>query len=286
MTLAVRPTAQAALLLAALLATGACARGPEGAGELHAQKAMLEREVAGLREVIDRSERHEPLIPEKDLAVGIDESLLRDLITAQLPFDLDAGVYHIKLAEAEVMFRGAPGVRLHGGLTRSGLVELEAVVEVLGALENISVDKERGVLTAKIAVDHIDIQKAAGVETILSGAALDKVARAIRLQIADKLPPIEIPVKVQQSIELPAVTSGPVRINGARMPIAASVSRVLAGQGRLWVAIHFEPGEIVKTQDAPEAADTRAEDAEPGAEDAAPVKPDAQAKEKPKGKQS
>ena len=96
-------------------------------------------------------------------------------------------------------------------------------------------------------VDHIGIEKAAGIEAIFSGSTMDEVARMIRLQLADKLPPIQIPVKVQQSIELPAVTNGPVRIDGASMPIAANVSRVFAGQGRLWVAIHFQPGELVKT---------------------------------------
>ena len=196
--------------------------------------------------------------------MAIDESLLRGMITAQLPLEADAAGYHLTLTEAEVLFRGAPSVRLHGGLKRPGIVTLEAVVEVLGALEDISVDEAQGILKAKIAVDHIGIEKAAGVESFLGGSALDELARAIRLELADQLPAVEIPVKVQQSIELPAVTTGPVRLAGATMPIAASVSRVLAGQGRLWVAIHMQPGDIVKTADAPEAADSTAGDVEAG----------------------
>lgn len=245
-------------VFAALLTAVGCARGSDGAGELHAQKAALEREVHGLREIVARAERHEPLLPPEDLVVAIDESLLRGVINAQLPFEGDAAGYHLKLTEAEVLFRGAPGVRLHGGLKRPGVVTLEAVVEVLGALEDISVDEAQGALKARIAVDHIAIEKAAGVESFLSGSALDEVARAIRLEVADQLPAIEIPVSVQQSIELPAVTTGPVRLAGAKMPIAANVSRVIAGQGQLWVAIHLQPGEIVKTGDAPEAADSTA----------------------------
>jgi len=194
----------------------------------------------------------------------MDETLLGGMITAQLPLEADAAGYHLTLTEAEVLFRGAPSVRLHGGLKRPGIVTLEAVVEVLGALEDISVDEARGALKAKIAVDHIGIEKAAGVESFLGGSALDELARAIRLELADQLPAVEIPVKVQQSIELPAVTTGPVRLAGATMPIAASVSRVLAGQGRLWVAIHLQPGDIVKTGDAPAAADSTAEDVETG----------------------
>ena len=95
-------------------------------------------------------------------------------------------------------------------------------------------------------MDHIGIEKAAGIEQVLSGSTMDEVARLVRLQLEDRLPPIQIPVKVQQSIDLPAVTTGPVRIDGARMPLQVAVSQVLAGQGRLWIAVHFQPGDLVE----------------------------------------
>jgi hypothetical protein len=63
-------------------------------------------------------------------------------------------------------------------------------------------------------------------------------------------------VKLQQQVELPAVTNGPVRIDGASMPIEVSVSRVFASNGNLWIGIRFAPGELVKTTDAPPAGDT------------------------------
>src|SRR5262245_37001785 len=78
--------AYGALLLAAALAAGACARGSEGAGELRARKVVLEQEVNGLRELIALHERHEPLLPPGDFAIGIDEALLQGMISAQLPF--------------------------------------------------------------------------------------------------------------------------------------------------------------------------------------------------------
>ena len=266
-----------AALLAVALGVAGCGRGYEGGGDLRARKKVLEREVAGLRDAVGRLERHEPLLPDQDLAVAIDDTLLQGVIAAQLPFESEVGEFQLKLEEAEVHFRGAPTVRLRGRLKRKGNVDLEAVVNVVGALDSIAVDGTRGALAAKIVVDHIGIEKAAGVETLLSGSTLDEVARMLRLQLADKLPPIQIPIKVQQSIELPAVTNGPVRIDGASMPIAASVSKVFAGQGRLWVAIHFQPGELVKTADAPEAQDSRAEDVDAGLDEPAPVKPEGKA---------
>jgi hypothetical protein len=84
----------------------------------------------------------------------------------------------------------------------------------------------------------------------------------VRLGIKDELPPVQIPVKVQQSIDLPALTQGPVRIDGARMPLQVTVSQVVAGQGRLWIAVHFQAGDFVKTADAPEAGDASAAEAD------------------------
>jgi hypothetical protein len=256
---------------AALLAAG-CGRAYEGGGDLRARKKVVEREVASLREAVGRLERKEPLVPPNDLVVSIDEGLLQNVITAQLPIEIKVKEYELKLVEAELTFRGAPTVRLRGGLKRKGNVELEAAVSVIGALDQIAVDPARGALVAKIVVDHIGIEKAAGVEKLFSGSTLDEVARMIRLQLVDQLPPIQIPVKVQQSIDLPAVTNGPVRIEGATMPIAANVSLVFAGQQRLWVGIHFQTGELVKTHDAPEASDSRAQDVESGFDAEAPEK--------------
>jgi hypothetical protein len=243
------------VVAAAIAAAGGCGRGYEGGGELRAQKVVLQREVEGLRESVSRLERGEPVFPMEDIAVAIDEALLRDLILAELPFETDADKVHLVLSEAEVQFQGAPTVRLRGSMTRSGLVDIEAAVKVIGALTGITVDHASGTLTAKIAVDHIEIEKAAGIETLLSGSTVDEIARALRLALAERLPTIRIPVKLEQAIELPAVSEGPVRVAGARLPIDVGVDRVFAGQGRLWVAIQFKPGQFTKTTDPPEARD-------------------------------
>jgi len=79
------------------------------------------------------------------------------------------------------------------------------------------------------------------------------------------------------------VTHGPVRIDGARMPLQVAVSQVLAGQGLLWIAVHFQPGDLVKTADAPEAGDASTDEAEVSfgvEDDAGAGPPTAKGKEK------
>jgi hypothetical protein len=259
----IRWAAAPALALASL----GCGSRYEGGGDLRAQRVVLQREVEGLREIVARLEQGEPMLPLDDVAIAIDEGFVRDIIAAQLPFEADVDRFHLTLREVEVHFRGSPVVRLQGALVVRERPALEAAVEVMGALEDIQVDQASSTLRARVEVDHLGIEKAAGIESILSGATLDEVGRMVRLQIANQLPPIQIPVKVQQSIDLPAVTRGPVRIDGARMPLQVAVSQVGAGQGRLWVAVHFQPGDLVKTKDAPAAGDSTAEDADVSLDD-------------------
>ena len=247
-----------ALAIAAL----ACGSQFKGGGDLRAKKVVLKREVEGIREIVARLERGEPMLPLDDVAISIDDTFVRDLVAAQLPFDMDVDRFHLSLKEAEAQFRGSPVVRLRGALHLKEKPDLEATVNVIGALEDIQVDQSTSTLKARIAVDHIGIEKAAGIERVLAGSTLDEAARLVRLQIKDRLPPIQIPVKVQQSIDLPAVTNGPVRIDGARMPLQVAVSQVAAGQGKLWIAVHFQPGDLVKTADAPEAGNATAAEAD------------------------
>jgi hypothetical protein len=256
--LLIRWTLVPALVLSAL----ACTRRFEGGGDLRAQRVVLQREVDGLREAVARLEKGAPILPLDDVAIAIDDSFVRDVIGAQLPFEADVDRFHLSLKEAEVHFRGSPVVRLRGSLVVRERPALAAAVTVIGALEDIRVDQAWSTLRARVAIDHLGIEKAAGIESVLSGSTLDEVARMVRLQIKEQLPPIQIPVKVQQSIDLPALTRGPVRLDGASMPLQVAVSQVVAGQGRLWIAVHFQPGDLVKTKDAPEAADSSAAEAE------------------------
>lgn len=256
-----RPMAWPVLTLA-LLAAAACDREFAGGGDLRAKKVVLQREVEGLRNAVATMERGESLIAPNDVAVAIDDTLLRDLIAAQLPFELDVEGFHAELKEVEVRFSGSPVVRLRGAARMKEHPDVEAAITAIGALDEIQVDGPSGTLRAHIAIDHIGIEKAAGLEALVSRSTLDELARTIRLQLKDQMPPIQIPVKVSQQIDLPAITSGPVRIEGARMPLEVGVSRVLAGQGRLWIGIRVKPGDLVKTGDAPEAGDTRASEVE------------------------
>jgi hypothetical protein len=147
-----------------------------------------------------------------------------------------------------VSFRGSPLVTLEGhvGLAQGG--NLEGEVRLLGALDQIVIDPKSGTLRATLAVDHVDLKRLGGLEGFVSGETLDDLGRNLRKQLAGQLPTLTIPVKVQQRIDLPAATTGPVRIESASMPLEVGVSQVLAVGGTLWVAVHVEAGHFVKAK--------------------------------------
>jgi hypothetical protein len=239
------------LLLLVLAATGAgCDRTYEGGGDLRAQRVVLEREVEGLRTLVQRLERGEALLPPDDIAVAIEDGFVRDLIVAQLPFDADIDRFHVQLTDADVQFRGSPMVQLRGQLQVRDQPDVTAAVTLFGALKDIRIDRTSDTLQAAVAADHLTIEQATGPAQYLSGAVVDEAARRIRLAIGEQLPEIRIPVKVQQQIAFPAVSEGPVTIRAARMPLDVAVSQVVAVRGRLWVSLHVTPGPF----DAPGAA--------------------------------
>ncbi len=236
----------AAWLLAGLAA--ACSA-DKSAGELHAKQVVLEREVAGLRASVAKLERGEPIFPEQAVVVAIAEGVVKEFVNAQLPFAVELESFQIELTHAEASFKGSPSVRLTGTIAHKDHPDYVGEVSAIGALDSIQVEPASGTLRAKLAVDHVDLVRMGGLEKLLGGGTVDELARRLRKLLAGRLPEVEIPVKIEQVIELPSVTQGPVRLQGASLPLAVSVADVVAGQGVLWIAVDVVPGEMADTAD-------------------------------------
>ncbi len=221
----------------------------EARKELRVRRAVLQREVNGLREMATAGQGG-LAIPPGDVAIAVDDTLVRDLIAAQLPFQADLGRFHVVLTRVGVEFRGRPLVSLRGSGYLREEPRVAAALEVRGALEQVRVDASQGTLQAKIAVDEITIEKAAGLESVLSAPALHELEHTVRQQLEDLLPAVQIPVQIRQQLQLPSVTSGPVRIEAASQPLQVAVSRVFAGLGRLWIAVSVRAGAVQRQEAA------------------------------------
>jgi hypothetical protein len=244
-------------VLAALLPLGAvgCAK-DQGEGELHARLSGLEREADGLRASLAKVERGERILPEDAVVVAVSESVVKQFVDAQLPFEAGAENFKVRLERGEAIFRGTPAVRLSGAIWHPEHPDRVGEVSAMGALEDIRVDAETNTLRARLTLDHVDLVQMGGLERLIRSGSLNELARAVRKQLEPNLPEVQIPVNIERAIHLPDVDEGPVRVRGASMPLEVSVAEVFTGQGVLWVAIRVVPG--VLTRDEPAAAAKRA----------------------------
>jgi hypothetical protein len=235
-----------ALAVTAALAAG-CAR--PAPSPLRARRVALEREVQGLAELVAELESGRPLLPEGRLVVAVHERLVRDILGSALPWEAELGRFRARLDRADVRFSGRYGLlSLEGAVASRSDPDLSGELRVLGGFESVALDPGSGTLRAALAVDHIDVRRAAGLEGLLSASALDDLARQLRIVVKQRLPSLEIPVELQQRIALPPVTEGPVRMEGAALPLTVAVSRVAALEGRLWVAFDVQPGAFQKAE--------------------------------------
>ncbi len=231
----------AAALTAVLLAPGCADR---GARTLAKRRTALRHEVAGLRQLANQLERGEPIVAPDEVAVAIDAAVVRELIAAELPFETDVERFRVRLTSVALSFHGRPAVELGGTARLRDRPELEGVLNATGAIEDIAIDARTGMLRARLAVDEIALEPTAGLAAWLNERGLDELTLDIRSQLGAGLPSLEIPVQIQQRLELPALTSGPLLTHGAVMSLRATVTRVVAGRGTLWIGVRVEPGVI------------------------------------------
>ena len=237
--------------LAIALAVGGLAGGckqDRGKGELHAQVAAREREAEGMRASLARAERGEPVLSEDAVVVSVSEAVIKEFLDAQLPFAVEAGSFKVTLSQAEAIFKGSPAVNLTGAIAPAGHPgprRRGARARGTGGHRGRSVERDA-------ARDRRDRprrprQDGRAREVRVRSGWLDELARVVRKRLEGHVPEVPIPVKIEQGIELPSVTDGPVLIQGARMPLEVAVADIFAGGGLLWVAVKVVPGELVKT---------------------------------------
>jgi hypothetical protein len=241
-------SARAGACFVALLACLGCHSERPGE-DLQAREAVLQREVQGLRMLADHLDRGESVLDPEDVVVGLSEQTVQQMVEAQLPIAVDAGSLHVTVESAQVGFVGSASVTLAGDFDLKERLGLHGRFRSIGALEQVRVDAASATLHARMVIDHIDLEKVGAVEAILGRAGLHELADRMREQIVAKLPDFQIPVSVQQAIEFPAVSDGPLRVAGATLPLDVSVSGVVEGSGTMWIGVRVQPGVLIKAKE-------------------------------------
>ena len=233
-----RPTA-AALVGIALEALACGPRDTPEQAQRRALKAIFEKQIAGLEELEARAARGEVDLV-TPLAIGVHEGVFRQLLNATLPQEtVVKGRLRVRLETAEVYFRFSRSVvDFRGRLTSTDFPSAFLEVRLAGGLAKV--DLIEGRLLSRIKLYHFEVGGTSLGD--LAHAAIEELVRENLPAIEQSIPAIEIPVRLDEAIAIPAFGDGTITVRAGRLPLKAGVNRILPLNERLWVLLDVEAG--------------------------------------------
>jgi hypothetical protein len=224
--------------------------GLEGCGgaqawrESRSEAAILSREVQGLQELVQATEKG-TLISPRALAVGIREDVVKSLLSASLPQEFAiADRLRVRITGADVSFQSSQGlITLRGRVMRFEKADDFADILCSGGIGTPQVSS-MGRLTVRITLDRFEVPRVAagGRESRVLRSAVDTLSQQSLDAIRDGLAPLEIPVRLQQQVPVAGITEGAVQIAPGQIPLKVTVTRVVAFSGRLWILVDVAVG--------------------------------------------
>jgi hypothetical protein len=200
-----------------------------------AEQLVLERQVGKLRELVTAAEGGS-LLDFGQLLIVVDESLVQSVLASAASLEGDVGGgFWVRIDKASASFQDGVALVRMGGEARLVNESVSTWAEVYGGLEVVELDPESGVLRARVKVYAVEVARA----DILG---IDEPARELTKALAEGgleslLGPVEVPVRIEDHLRLPAVTTRRLRIPAMEVPVIASVTSVRVFGGKLWVGI-------------------------------------------------
>ena len=241
-----RAVPAASLLVVALL--GACrAAEPPEAAQARAKKLLYERQIRGLEETLARVRTEPP--SKKRLFVAVDEQVFGEVVGATLPLSVAIkDRLTLRLEKAEAYFRYTQGVVLfEGRLAGVKRPDLYLSMRLAGGIDRVGL--ENGRLSAHVKLYYFEAP-GSGLGD-MGRTVIEQLVRDNLSVIEESIPPVVIPVSVEQGIAIPGLGEGPVSVEPGTLPLSAAVANTLSLDGRLWVSIDVAAGPWQPAAQAP-----------------------------------
>jgi hypothetical protein len=113
-----------------------------------------------------------------------------------------------------------------------------ATIEMGGSLADFKLDGGKLAGTVKLA--HFSVLESSIGD--LAADALDNLVRANAGAIENAIPPVEIPVQLEESVKIGGLSEGAVVANPGTLPLEISVRHVIPVNQRLWVLLQAKAG--------------------------------------------
>jgi hypothetical protein len=224
-------------LMLGLALAGCGRREPPEATKARAQAAFLRQQIADLERMVADPDR---LSTENRVAVGVDEKLVAALIDASLPRTVEVGGRaRITLRSARAFFRGnRSALLIAADLASLRNPDTQVSVELGGSLGSFEIVD--GELSARAHLLYATVQQSSAGE--LATGVADRLLQDNLALIQEQIPPIVIPVSIEQDVKIGALQEGPVSARGGVLPIAVGVSEVVPINERIWILLDVKAG--------------------------------------------
>jgi hypothetical protein len=203
-----------------------------------AEEQVLTRQIAALEQLVGAAEGG-PLLPFGQMLLVVDQGLVQEVVGAVLPLEGDVGGFHIRLEGAEAAFGdGVALLRLAGKASVAGKAASANMV-VYGGLDVVEISPESGRLRGRISVYGVEVK-----EADILGVDERRLTRALAHDgLAALLHFVEVPIRFENTLMIPAVESKRLRIPQMDLPLNARVAGVRVFGGKLWIEVLASTGE-------------------------------------------
>jgi hypothetical protein len=228
-----------ASLCVAVLVVGCRRREPPEAARARAQAQFLQQQLRGMEALVAKAEGG-GLETQDQIAIGISEDLIKGLVQASLPREVMLGQrVRLRVESAEAYFRGdRSALVLRARISSADAPRASARVELAGALKEFQLTK--GQLVTRVSVVHFSV-----LESSLGNLAADVIENLVKDHIGvieNAIPPLAIPVKLEESVRIGGLTEGVVVAKSGVLPLTIAVAQVIPVNQRLWILLDAKAG--------------------------------------------
>lgn len=200
-----------------------------------AREALLSRQNLALLELTTDAEQGK-LLDFTGILVVVDQNLVQDLLRAVTPMEAEiGGGFHVNVSSVEATFGDGVALIQMTGTASVGAAAESAEVTVFGSIEAVEIDRTSGILRCNVSILAVEAQNA---EALGRNDPVGRLTEALAEGgLSLLLGPLEIPVRLDDALAIPAVDSKRLQITAETLPLTVNARKIKVFGGKLWVFV-------------------------------------------------
>ena len=203
-----------------------------------AAEASLLAQIADLQKLVAKGEAGQ-LYSEERIAIGLAEQTSKALLDVSLPQEMVLGErLRVRVESAQPFFRGNNAILVFQATAQDIKSSAEARLELGGRMTNFRIEK--GKLRSGIELVHFKVIDSSLGD--MGSDVLENIVRGNMDTLSSLLPGLEIPVQLEESIQIAGLREGVVAVKPGALPLKMALADVLPVAERLWILLDVKAG--------------------------------------------